>query len=366
MKQMVYIHVPFCRHKCAYCDFVSGTNIGLKERYLSAVEKELEERGCHGEADTLYIGGGTPSMLNVNDIVRLKDMVTERFEINELQEWTVECNPEDMSEEWLSELHNAGVSRLSVGVQSLDDEELKWMERRHSGQEAIDAVRRAQKAGFSNISCDIIFGVPGNGLDETLKGILALGIQHISAYSLMMEEGSKITMKGTEGVDEERSAGMYKMIVEKLRSAGYIHYEISNWSLPGFESRHNSGYWSGRRYVGFGPGAHSYDGENERRWNIGNTMKYCSQVEKGERYWESEILTVEERFNEMIMLGLRRSEGVVINELISCFGEKRAEDFVKAMKKFEGLVNFSDGKIVLTESGVYVSDMIMSEGFILS
>ncbi len=364
MRQMIYIHVPFCRHKCSYCDFVSGTNIGLKERWLSAVERELLMRGCEGEAETLYFGGGTPSMLSVDDIVRLRRIVEERFVMRCLTEWTVECNPEDMSEEWLEGLRNAGVNRLSVGVQSLDDEQLRWMERRHSADDAVNAVRRAQRAGFSNISCDIIFGVPGNGLTKTLDGILELGVQHISSYSLMMEEGSKITKKGISGVDDETSAEMFRMISSRLHEAGYIHYEISNWAKSGHESRHNSGYWSGRSYIGLGPGAHSYDGKSERRWNVGNTLKYCRLIENGERFWNDEILSEEDCFNEMVMLGLRTRQGVVLRLMEERFGTERRKKFERAMTKFAGLVQIKDGRCALTEDGFFVSDMIISDVFI--
>lgn len=361
---MIYIHVPFCRHKCSYCDFVSGTNIGLKDRYLSAVETEMDLRMCAGEVETLYFGGGTPSMLDVADIVKLRKMVEARFDVSGLVEWTVECNPEDMSEEFLCGLLAAGVTRLSVGVQSLDDEELRWMERRHNGEDALKAVLRAQNLGFDNISCDVIFGVPGNGLDKTLDGILALGVQHISAYSLMMEEGSKITKKKINGVCEEVSNQMYRKIVERLRNENFIHYEISNWALDGFVSRHNSGYWNGNAYLGFGPAAHSFDGSTERRWNIGNTLKYCSMVEKNELFWESETLSESDRFNEMVMLGLRKREGIDLIMMEELFGSERRDKFVRSMKKFERFVTLDNRRCALTEDGVFVSDMIMTEGFI--
>ncbi|MBQ0008442.1 MAG: radical SAM family heme chaperone HemW [bacterium] len=364
MKQMIYIHVPFCRHKCAYCDFISGTNFGLKDRYISAIERELSIRGCNGEAETLYFGGGTPSMLSVQDIARLKNIVGSSFNFSELKEWTVECNPEDMTEEWLSGLYDIGVNRLSVGIQSLDDEQLIWMERRHSADDAINSVKSAWKVGFSNISCDIIFGVPGNGLNKTLDEVLKLGVQHISAYSLMMEEGSKITRKGINGVDEEKSAQMYKVIASRLKEAGYIHYEISNWALPGFESIHNSGYWKGIPYVGLGPAAHSFDGVSLRRWNIGNTLKYCRTIEANEKFWDSETLTVDDCFNEMVMLGLRKRDGIDLLSVETRFGLDRRKHLEHIMQRFPGLVDISNDKCCLTEEGFYVSDMIISEAFI--
>lgn len=180
----------------------------------------------------------------------------------------------------------------------------------------------------------------------------------------MMEEGSKITKKGIHGVDEERSAMMYKFIVERLREHGFIHYEISNWSLPGYESRHNSGYWTLRPYIGLGPGAHSYDGSSIRRWNIGNTLKYCSLIESGECFWESEQLTDDDRFNEFIMLSLRRREGVDLSLMASLFGTSNVESFLRSMRKFPDHINISDTHCSLTEEGVYLSDMIISEGFI--
>lgn len=352
---MLYVHVPFCRHKCVYCDFMSGTNINLRRKYLDRLREEWQARKV-ADVRTLYFGGGTPSMLFLTEITE----ITEILGRPKVEEWTIECNPEDMSEEWLRGIKSLGVSRLSIGVQSLNDEELRWMERRHSAEEAKQAVVNARKAGFENISVDVIFGLPGQTIESlrsTIEGVLGLGIEHISVYSLMFEEGSKITMKNVQPIDEEVAAEMYRLICDKLAAAGYEHYEISNWAKPGFRARHNYGYWTGEPYMGLGPAAHSFDGHAVRQANVANTPKWL----KGEKP-EVEHLTDEERFNERVMLGLRTVEGIDLKALRHDFPEEWVNQLEKDLVRYKEYLTYSQEKISLFPRGVYISDLIMQAG----
>lgn len=352
---MLYIHVPFCRHKCVYCDFMSGTNINLRRNYLDRLREEWTARKVEN-IRTLYFGGGTPSMLFLTEITE----ITEILGNPKVEEWTIECNPEDMSDEWLKGIKQLGVSRLSIGVQSLNDRELKWIERRHSAEDAKEAVCKARNAGFDNISVDVIFGLPGQTIESlrsTINGVLSLGVEHISVYSLMFEEGSKITMKNVQPIDEDVAAEMYRVICDMLASAGYEHYEISNWAKPGFRARHNYGYWTGEPYIGLGPAAHSFDGHAVRQANVANTLKWLKDEEP-----EVEHLTDEERFNERVMLGLRTAEGIDINALRHDFPEEWVTQLEKELTPYKEYLTYSHERISLFPRGVYISDLIMQAG----
>lgn len=352
---MLYIHVPFCRHKCVYCDFMSGTNIGLRRQYIDHLREEWNARKV-ADIRTLYFGGGTPSMLSLTEIIEIIEILSHP----EVKEWTIECNPEDMSVEWLKGIKRLGVSRLSVGVQSLDDEELKWMERRHSAKDARNAVINARMAGFDNISVDVIFGLPGQTIESlrsTIEGVLELDVQHISAYSLMFEEGSKITMKNVQPINEDVAADMYRLICDMLATAGYEHYEISNWAKPGFRACHNYGYWTGEPYIGLGPAAHSSDGYATRQANVANTLKWLRSEKP-----EVEHLTLEERFNERVMLGLRTSDGIDLKALRHDFSEEWMTQLEKDLTPYREYLTYSHDRISLFPQGVYISDLIMQAG----
>lgn len=317
---MVYVHVPFCRSFCIYCDFYSeiapsGSDFGL---FVDVVCREIESRKEEIErssgVNTLYFGGGTPSVLGVPDIARIASAVSDK----PFREFTVEVNPEDVvvkGPEYVEGLLEAGVNRISMGVQSLDDGVLKWMGRRHDSACAREAFRILRDAGCDNISLDLIFGIGGMSelsLSVTLDEIIAMRPEHISAYQLSLEDGSLLEEMLEEGryeeAPEENCAGQYGHICEVLRNAGYRHYEISNWALPGREAVHNSAYWSREPYVGVGPGAHSLmkwpDGRQERSWNDAKLSGWASS---------GEVLTPAQIREETIMLGLRREEGVEID-----------------------------------------------------
>ena len=274
----VYVHIPFCKSRCIYCDFFSTTSLPLRERYVDALcrEIELRSRGLTTEErhiETIYLGGGTPSQLSTEQLKRVFDTVQACFDVAKTAEITMEANPDDVNATYLQGIKLLPVNRLSFGIQTFNDERLRFIRRRHTAQEAIDVVRNCQAAGFGNISIDLMFGFPGETLEEWQTDIdtaLSLQVQHISAYSLMYEEGTALTRMLEAGeieeIDEELSLQMYCTLVERLKKAGFEHYEISNFALPGRRSRHNSSYWHGIPYFGFGAGAHSYDGD-VRRWN---------------------------------------------------------------------------------------------------
>ena len=272
----IYIHVPFCQSRCIYCDFYSTTLLAHREAYVETVCRELNHRlpELQGEsATTIYFGGGTPSILGVDKLSRILGSLDNLESINEI---TLEANPDDLTEEYIQELRTLPINRISLGVQSFHDRTLQFMGRRHTAQEAINAVRRLQHAGVTNISIDLIYGLPGETLDDwncSLDQAILLGIKHISAYHLTYEEGTRLWHMQELGIvspiDEEQSIRSFELLREKLLTAGYEHYEISNFALPGYYSRHNSSYWEGTKYIGVGPGAHSYDGLN-RRWNLSN------------------------------------------------------------------------------------------------
>ncbi len=317
---MIYVHVPFCKSFCVYCDFYSElacSDPSSRELYTEGLLKEVAERKeeilSTSEVNTLYIGGGTPSVMPLSFF----ESVLKELPLGGFDEFTVEVNPEDIvrnGEQYASGLRNLGVNRISMGVQSLDDTLLKWMGRRHDSARARQAFGILRQAGFSNISLDVIFGIGGLDSDtllKTLDGIIELRPEHISAYQLSIEEGSALARLEKDGkyvqADEDTCSEQYYLICSRLREAGYEHYEISNWALPGYRARHNSAYWDRSPYVGLGPGAHSFlrqGGSQRRSWNNQRPHGWSSG---------SETLTPEEIREETIMLGLRRKEGVEVD-----------------------------------------------------
>lgn len=334
----VYIHIPFCKRLCAYCDFYKSVRLSYLEEVVAAMHRELSERRGYlrdQRIETLYFGGGTPSLLSVEQLAGLKRRVEELFDCSHLGEVTLEANPDDLTRPYLEGLRKAGFNRLSIGVQSFDDEELRWMNRRHTAQRAEEAVREARAAGFENLTLDLIFGVPGFGeevLRRNLERVLALEPEHISAYHLTIEPDTALGRKEARGelraVEESISEREYALVHETLTRAGYDHYEISNYARPGFRARHNSAYWQGREYLGIGPAAHSFDGRS-RRWSLDTVESYASG---GEFRFEQELLTERDRLNEYLMTHLRTAEGISFREMGEQFGpeavariEKEAE-----------------------------------------
>ena len=369
----IYIHFPFCRRKCLYCDFYSvGDRLADWKLFVSAIENEFQAKRIPTDCIvSIYMGGGTPSLAPVWVIKRFREMIT-----CPVGEFTIEVNPDDVTEEKARGWKEAGVNRVSMGVQSLNDDELKIIGRRHSASDASRAYSILKKY-FSNISLDLIFGLPAQSigsLSHTIDRFIEMRPQHISAYSLMYEERSALTRLRDNGkikeTPEEDSVEMFKMITAKLCNAGYERYEISNYALPGFRSHHNSNYWRGVPYIGLGPSAHSYDGKRERRYNRADLSLYIKnrtgvKSDGGIVDVEIEHLTDDELREEMIMTRLRTCEGLDLREYQNRFGEKARLILEQKGARYitSGDLIYSGDSIMLSESGVMISDEIITDLF---
>ncbi len=363
----IYIHVPFCKSRCIYCDFYSTTDLSSQaEAYVTALRREMNmRRGELSEVpvETLYVGGGTPSSLPVPLLTDLLNSVADIYPLAEGAEVTVEANPDDVTDEWLSALRRTPVNRLSMGVQTFDDTLLHRLRRRHNSRQATEAVERCLAAGYTNLSIDLIYGLPGQTetmWEDDVRHALSLGVTHLSAYALSYEDGTPLTRMRDEGsireTDEEVSLAMYRRLMELTDEAGWQHYEISNFCRSGFHSRHNSSYWQGVPYLGFGPAAHSFDGQRTRRWNLANLRDYI-QTECAPH--ECEHLTDDELYDEYIMTRLRTSDGIQIDQLSPSRRDYCMTMAEKHLKR--GMLTLKDGKLRLTRHGIFVSNDIISD-----
>ena len=362
----LYVHIPFCKKRCLYCDFFSTTLLERRGEYVDALLQEISAR--KGELNepvrTVYIGGGTPSTLDTIDVFRIMRTINAP----EAEEVTIEVNPGDITPRYLNELRQCGINRLSIGVQSFKDDLLKLLGRRHSAVQAIDAVRMAQQAGFDNISIDLMYALPEQKKSHWVADIelaLRLNVQHISCYGLMYEEGTQLTCKRDKGeltpIDEDTENEMYDYLCQRLAKAGYHHYEVSNFALPGYEAKHNSSYWNGTPYIGVGAGAHSYL-PPVRSWNPDDLSKYMKGVTgyglqvTGNGIRESESLGERELYNERIMLGLRTDQGIAEKDLaLSPAGA------VQGWIEQDMLRNTDDGRIVATQKGIHLLNRIIED-----
>lgn len=369
----LYLHIPFCESRCYYCDFYSSTYKGNRSLLLTSIEKELADRKHYLKEPvrTIYLGGGTPSQLTLEELSTLLQTVYDNYDCA-VEELTMEVNPEDLSADYLEGLKSLGVSRLSIGIQSFNDADLKRINRRHTAQKAIEMVRLAQQIGFDNISIDLIYGLPQQtltGWKVNIQQAIDLNVQHISAYSLTFEEGTMLTKMRDRGeiveADEELSFEMFKMLRQTLSENGYVPYEISNFALPGYESKHNSSYWNYVPYLGVGPSAHSFDGQS-RRWNVANSRLYISKMAEGDTYYNTETLDNFTRYNEYVMTGLRKKEGVDIAVLENLFGRDLKDYFLRMIDTYiikEGKVIKEGQHYYLSEEGIFISDYIIEELF---
>lgn len=322
----IYIHLPFCRSKCLYCDFYTGgLRIADWKIYTDCLLNELDRRKeeMNFEVASIYLGGGTPSLMPSEEMGRLIETISKNIDISELKEFTIEVNPEDVDKAKVEFWKNIGINRISLGIQSLDNEELKLIGRNHDAATSKKALE-ILKEKFDNISVDVIFGLPEQTISSyhtTLETLTGYEPQHVSAYSLMLEEGTALTHLHDKGKfelpDEEEWIEMFELTSEYLAAKGYNRYEVSNYAKPGYESFHNKGYWEGRPYIGLGAGAHSYDGENKRKWNLNDIKGYIKSSEEVSRY---ELLSEDELKEEMIMMRLRMSIGLDLYEFEKKFG----------------------------------------------
>lgn len=365
----IYVHIPFCKSRCIYCGFYSTTLFDYQEEYVEALIKELEDRKDYlgfEPVKTIYIGGGTPSLLKPSALERLCKALTNRSHIiYNIEEFTMECNPDDITDEYASLIASLGINRVSMGAQTFSDERLAFLHRRHRAEDVGKAVEILRKNGIENISIDLMFGFPGESLNDWQKDIdeaLNLGVQHISAYSLMYEEGTPLFRLLNDGkieeISEELSLKMYETLIESLTNNSFEHYEISNFALPGYRSKHNSSYWKQIPYLGIGASAHSYN-ILSRQWNIANVKDYIHFANSSSHEYieETEHLTDTERYNDIITTALRTSDGIDTSTL-----PQRHRDFIlKASQKHIALGNLSldNGTIRLTHQGLFISDSIM-------
>lgn len=368
----LYIHVPFCAKRCLYCDFFSNTEMKYKEPYVTALIRELEIRKDYignEPLETIYFGGGTPSQLQATDFKRIFDAIQRLFDTSGCKEVTLEANPDDMTPEYVDGLRRFPFNRISMGVQSFKAEDLRFLNRRHDREQALRAVELCKENDLANISIDLIYGLPGQTLKEwesNLDMAIRLDIPHISAYHLIYEEGTALYKLKEAGkispVEEEVSVSLFTSLIDRLTANGYLHYEISNFARPGMISRHNSSYWTGKKYLGAGPSAHSYNGES-RQWNVSSLPAYIRGIESGSPEIEVEELDINTRYNDFIITGLRTMWGVNLTEiqgqfendkLIYC--QKQAAPYLK-----QGLLIEKDATLTLSRNGIFISDSIMSD-----
>ncbi|MBR3079510.1 MAG: coproporphyrinogen III oxidase family protein [Prevotella sp.] len=415
----IYIHIPFCRSRCIYCGFYSTTALDLRQRYVDALCREMEIRGTRNEEggkrndeeiETIYLGGGTPSQLSAAQLHQIFEAIyiynnvygqiispscvpmvasDQRSSASFLlppsstKEITIEVNPDDVTVEFAAVLQQLPVNRVSMGIQTFDDQRLRFLHRRHTSRQAIEAVSILRSAGINNLSIDLMYGFPGETLSDWQSDIdsaLSLNVEHISAYCLMIEEGTPLHQlynlappypRTPAPPTEETERQMYYTLIDRLTAAGYKHYEISNFARPGFRSRHNSNYWNGTPYIGLGAAAHSYD-IRSRSWNIADINAYIEGIERGERLFEEEFLDDDTRYNDAVTVGLRTCEGIDLNTL-----PKKYRDYcIKNARRYldDGLLELSvvetphsvvgdlrSPTLHLTRRGLFVSDMVMSD-----
>lgn len=433
----LYIHIPFCESRCIYCGFYSTTSLKLRDDYVDALCKEMELRpipsalGARESIRTIYLGGGTPSQLTGSQLIRLFEAIRKNYLPDGFQdgssngfqngssdgfkdessdgfqdelpneqkvlcpkmEITMECNPDDVTEEFCETLQQLPINRVSMGAQTFSDHRLRFLHRRHNAAEVRTAIERLRRIGIRNISIDLMFGFPNETLTDWQNDIdaaIQLGVEHISAYSLMYEEGTALyrmlELGKIEEIDEETSRQMYELLISRLTEAGYEHYEISNFARPGKRSRHNSSYWHEIPYIGIGAAAHSYkrsdkNGENDetgslsacspleaiRSWNVDDIREYISRINQGELPSESETLDLNTRYNDLITTALRTSDGINIKKMEQEFGTELAKKMMQEAEKHmaRGLMKITDGNLSLTHQGLYISDDVMSDFMIV-
>lgn len=371
----IYIHIPFCRSRCSYCDFYKSTNIAIKSDFIDSLKKEIFFRRSfleHSLVRSLYFGGGTPSVLTVAEF---GDVLTELkmfFDFSTLEEFTVELNPDDVTLDYLKGLARLGVNRVSYGVQSFHDHYLRMVCRRHDSAQALEAVRLTKLAGIENISIDLIYGLPGLTIEEWCHDVdlfLSLNVPHLSAYHLIFEEGTLMTSQLNKGLiveaTEDESKEQFLLLRNNLLKNGFEHYEISNFSKPQKYSKHNSSYWSGELYLGLGPSAHSFDGK-KRYWNVSNVESYIEYLDKGDGvFFECEELTDKDIYNELVMLGLRTQKGISRKDMFDKVSLFYQNYFLKMIQpKIDGGEICFDGlRYFIPDDLFLISDKIISDLF---
>jgi oxygen-independent coproporphyrinogen-3 oxidase len=365
----IYIHIPFCRQACHYCNFHFSTSLRYKNELVAALlkEVELQQEYLAGETiETVYFGGGTPSLCSIDEIGSILQKIQFSFDVSQDAEITLEANPDDITQDKLKRWQETGINRLSIGIQSFFDEDLRWMNRAHSSQQAVDSLQLAA-ASFDNITIDLIYGTPGLTNEKWKQNVdkaIALDIPHLSCYALTVEPKTPlaklIRQHKSADINPDKQSEQFILLMQWLGEAGYEHYEISNFAKPGFRSRHNSSYWQGKKYIGLGPSAHSFDG-NSRWWNIANNNSYIDSINKGIIPFEKEELTSTQKLNEYIMISLRTSEGLNLSRV-----DKAASLELRASSKRyieNGFMKMENDFLKLTNEGKLLADGIAANLF---
>ena len=370
----IYIHIPFCKQQCSYCDFHFSTTFeAYRNEMIESICAELKKRSSYLEnktVNTIYFGGGTPSLLTAEELTHILDESRKHYSVNSEVEITLEANPDDITDLRLEQWADAGINRLSIGLQSFKQSDLDWMNRAHTVEEALSCVQKSQKKGFTNLTVDLIYGLPDLTMKEWeshVQRVIDMQVPHISAYCLTVEgktalnnwvEKGKITV-----ASENEQSDQFLRLLEMMEENGYEQYEISNFSIPRFESKHNSNYWKGEWYVGIGPSAHSFNGTS-RNWNLANNRGYMKTIASNENTFETELLSEADQFNEAILTGLRTRYGVPISKLSSAFSTKG--DFVANYEGFiaEDWMYKKENTLFLTKEGKLRADYIASELFV--
>jgi len=368
----IYIHIPFCAKKCYYCDFFMSLSLKYKDDYLKALKQELLQRKNYIEnqiVETIYFGGGTPSLLNEKELNELFELIYKTFKISDNPEITIEANPDDLNKEYLKNLRKTPVNRLSIGIQSFFDDDLKLMNRRHLAEQSIAAVKNAQNTGYQNISGDLIYGLPemtSDKWEKNLQKFFNLRIQHLSAYHLTYEPNTVFYKRLKTGklkeISEEESLFQFQLLNEKAKENDFIHYETSNFAKQGKFSRHNSAYWQQKHYLGIGASAHSYN-EISRQFNIKNIKEYIKRVSDNSNYFEKEILSNADKYNDYLITSLRTMWGSNINEIEKTFGKQFAEYFINKAKTQinKGNLLCKENIYMISEKGKFIEDLILSD-----
>jgi oxygen-independent coproporphyrinogen-3 oxidase len=370
----IYIHIPFCKQACSYCNFHFSTSLSQKDAFINALQKEIRitanAASAHKNIDTIYFGGGTPSILSKQAIQDILYTIYENFDVHKAAEITLEANPDDVNSNIVQDWLSIGINRLSLGIQSFNDDELTWMNRAHNAFHALNSIDLIQQAGFTNFSVDLIYGSPllsHEELQKNIQYVLLKNIPHIACYALTVEEKTllykQIHKKKSLPIDETHQSEQFHIMDTMLEAAGYEQYEISNFAKPGYRSQHNSSYWKGIAYWGFGPSAHSFDGLASRRWNVANNALYIQSIENNLIPYEEEILTPTQQLNEQIMIGLRTMEGISLKKLEDRFGIQ--QQLLAQAKTFiaTGQIKLVDGHLMLSKEGKFFADGIAADLF---
>ena len=367
----LYLHIPFCKSRCSYCDYFSSANESKMDAFVKnlCVEARMRKNEISENVKTIYFGGGTPSRLQQTHFEQIFDTLFDNFSINSDAEITLEANPDDLSREYIQMLATLPLNRLSIGIQSFDEQELKFLNRRHTKQQALDAVEYAKQVGFDNLNIDLMYGLPNQTLNmwkKSLQQAVDLKIQHISAYHLAYEEKTEMLSLLQAGkinpLNEQMSTEMFSMLINTLANHGFLHYELSNFALPEMFSQHNSSYWRGEKYIGLGAAAHSFDGNN-RSWNASSVTEYIEAIESNTLHQTTEQLTIAEKYNEFILTGLRTIWGVDLQTLKNTFGEIFYNFCMKNAQKYidNQLLEIEKNTLKILPKGIFIADGIVSD-----